>query len=150
MGLRATRVRTLDGYLVTVPNKTVGNNTVTNISRRPSIKTELNYGLTYETTAPRVRQALKILEEIFKTHPKTSDVIVTFDRMLDSSLNLKVIHWWGDLDGRVRVAPYRRIRWATALLARTCPISQCLGTPRGSSPASRPAAASAFEPPGRL
>ena len=103
MGLRATRVRTLDGYLVTVPNKTVGNNTVTNISRRPSIKTELNYGLTYETTAPRVRQALKILEEIFKTHPKTSDVIVTFDRMLDSSLNLKVIHWWGDLDGRANL-----------------------------------------------
>ncbi len=103
MGLRATRVRTLDGYLVTVPNKTVGNNTVTNISRRPSIKTELNYGLTYETPAVRVRAALRILEEIFRAHPQTTDVIVVFDRMLDSSLNLKVIHWWGDQDSRANL-----------------------------------------------
>jgi MscS family membrane protein len=32
IGFRSTRVRHLDGYLVTVPNKTMGNATITNVA----------------------------------------------------------------------------------------------------------------------
>jgi MscS family membrane protein len=100
MGLRATRVRSLDGFLITVPNKTVGQATVTNITRRPSVKTELNYGITYDTSTEQIRRALAILEEIFKAHPQTDDVIVNFNKMLDWSLNLQVIHFWKGNDPR--------------------------------------------------
>jgi MscS family membrane protein len=92
MGLRATRVRSLDGFLITVPNKAVGNNTVTNITRRPTIRTILNYGITYDTPTPRVRRATEILREIFTTHPQTQEVNVAFNRYDASSLNLEVIH----------------------------------------------------------
>lgn len=104
MGLRATTVRSLDGYLITIPNKTVGNNTVINISRRPTIKTELNFGVTYETPVEKVKQATAILEQTFREHPKTHDVIVTFNKFLDSSLNINVVHWWKDADARAQLA----------------------------------------------
>jgi MscS family membrane protein len=93
IGVRATRVRSVDGFLVTVPNKNIGSNTVVNVSRRGTIKVELNYGLTYETPAARVAEASATLERIFRSHPKTHDVIVTFDKFLDSSLNLNVAYW---------------------------------------------------------
>lgn len=91
IGLRATRVRTPDGFLVTVPNKSVGNNTVTNITARPTIRAVLDFGLTYDTPAARLRDASRILEEIFRGHPKTSEVIVHFNRFGDFNLNINVV-----------------------------------------------------------
>jgi MscS family membrane protein len=98
IGLRSTRVRNLDGHLVTIPNKTMGNAIITNIARRPNIKTEMNIGLTYDTPAGRVQHATALLNEIFRAHPKTADLIITFNRFDSSSLNLQVIHWWDGTD----------------------------------------------------
>lgn len=92
LGIRATRVRSLDGFLITVPNKTVGNTVITNISSRKAIRTELNFGLTYDTPAMRVERAVQIIDEVFREHPKTKELTVYFNRMLESSLNLNVIH----------------------------------------------------------
>jgi MscS family membrane protein len=49
IGLRSTRIRHLDGYLVTVPNRTMANANITNVSKRPNIKTVMNIGVTYDT-----------------------------------------------------------------------------------------------------
>jgi MscS family membrane protein len=91
MGLRATRVRTVDGFLVTVPNKQVGNNTVTNVTARPTIRTVLDFGVTYDTSADGIRKAVAILREIFSAHPLTTDVTVHFNRYADFYLNLNVV-----------------------------------------------------------
>lgn len=104
MGLRATRVRSLDGFLITVPNKAVGNNTVTNITARPTIRTVLNYGLTYNTPAAQVRRASQLLREIFGGHRLTKDVFVTFNRFDASSLNIEVILLMGTTDWKVYTA----------------------------------------------
>jgi MscS family membrane protein len=104
MGLRSTRIRNLDGHLITVPNKTVGNSTITNITRRPNIKTVLNIGVTYDTPAGKVRQALEILGEVYRKHPETHDVIIGFNQFADSSLNINVIHWWKTVDFKLYMA----------------------------------------------
>jgi len=98
IGLRSTCVRSLDGHHVTIPNKTMGNAIITNITRRPGIKTEMNLGLTYNTPADRVQRATGILKEIFHAHPMTSDLIISFNRFDSSSLNIQVIHWWNGTD----------------------------------------------------
>ena len=77
IGFRSTRVRNLDGHLVTVPNKTMGNATITNISARPNIKTVMNIGLTYDTPPDRIRRALEILEEVYQRHPRTWSYVTT-------------------------------------------------------------------------
>ncbi|HNQ89234.1 MAG TPA: mechanosensitive ion channel family protein [Verrucomicrobiota bacterium] len=104
IGLRSTRVRNLDGHLVAVPNKTMGNAIITNISKRPTIKTVMNIGLTYDTPAPRLQRAAALLEEIYRKHPMTADVVVSFDRFADSSLNIKVVHWWNSTDWKQYMA----------------------------------------------
>jgi MscS family membrane protein len=91
MGLRATRVRTADGFLVTIPNKTVGANTVTNVSSRRFIRGVFDYGLVYDLPAERLRRAAELLREIYGTHPKTHEVQVHFNKFGDSALNLNVV-----------------------------------------------------------
>jgi MscS family membrane protein len=92
MGLRATQVRNADGFLITLPNKSVGNNTVINVTARPFIRTVLNYGLTYDTPAHRVDHAAELLRSIFTAHPLTGECHVIFNRFDASALNIEVSH----------------------------------------------------------
>lgn len=94
IGLRSTRIRNLDGHLITIPNKTMGNATITNITRRPNIKTVMNIGITYDTPVEKVRLALQLLDEVYRKHPMTFDVWISFNQFAESSLNILVIHWW--------------------------------------------------------
>ena len=103
IGLRSTRVRSLEGHLITVPNKTMGNTAITNISRRDTIKTEMNFGLTYETTTEQLRRALAILEEVYRAHPMTFDLWVGFNKFADSSLNILVVHWWKETEPKAHL-----------------------------------------------
>ena len=98
IGLRSTVVRHPDGHLITVPNKTMGNATITNMSRRPNIKTAMNIGITYDTPAGKVREAVDILTEVYRGNPMTHDLIIGFNNFADSALNIQVIHWWKGLD----------------------------------------------------
>lgn len=104
IGLRSTRVRTLDGHLASIPNKTVGNAIIINITDRPTIKTEMNLGVTYDTSSEKLRLALKIIEEVYRSHAKTSDLMVGFNKFADSALNIQVVHWWAGTDIRENLA----------------------------------------------
>jgi MscS family membrane protein len=104
IGLRSTRVRSLDGHHVMIPNKTMGNAIITNVTRRPNIKTEMSIGLTYDTPVPKLRQAIQLLEDIYRAHPQTEDLVVSFNKFADSSLNVQVIHWWKGTDQKIHFA----------------------------------------------
>jgi MscS family membrane protein len=103
IGMRSTRVRTADGHLVTIPNKTVGNATITNIARRPAIRTVMNIGVTYDTTMDKLRRAIAVLEEIYRGDPMTKDVVVTFNKFGDSALNIEVVHLWNGTDQKAQL-----------------------------------------------
>jgi len=109
IGLRSTRIRNLDGHLVAVPNRTMNNASITNISQRPNIKTVMNIGVTYDTSAEKVERATAIIEEIFKPHPKTSDLIISFNKFNDSSLNILVVHWWNSTDFKEYLLGFQKL-----------------------------------------
>jgi MscS family membrane protein len=98
IGMRSTRIRNLDGHLVVVPNRTMANASLTNVSKRPSIKTIMNIGLTYDTSVEQVKRATEILKEIYQPHQRTKDLIVSFNKFENSSLNIQVVHWWNATD----------------------------------------------------
>jgi MscS family membrane protein len=98
IGLRSTRVRNGDGYLVTIPNKTMASANIVNVSKRPSIKTVMNVGVTYDTPAERVERAMRIIDEVFRPHPKTADLVISFNKFESSSLNILVVHSWRSTD----------------------------------------------------
>jgi MscS family membrane protein len=109
IGLRSTRVRNLDGYLVSIPNRNMANANIINVSQRPNIKTVMNIGVTYDTTAAQVERAMKIIEEIFRKHPKTSDLQVSFNKFDSSALNLLVVHWWNSTDYKDYLAGFQKL-----------------------------------------
>lgn len=97
VGLRSTRIRTLDGHVITIPNKNVANSAVENITRRPNIKLAVDLGLVYDTPADKMELALKILHEIFDAHEGLNGEMparIHFDAFNDWSLNIKVIVWY--------------------------------------------------------
>jgi MscS family membrane protein len=112
IGLRSTRVRSLDGYLITVPNTTMGKATITNINARPTIKTVMDFGLTYETTPEQMTRAVAVLTEIFKSHPMTHDLLVGFNEFANSSMNIRVIHWWKNTDYKTHMAGMQELNLA--------------------------------------
>ena len=109
IGLRSTRIRNLDGHHVTVPNKLMGTAIITNVTRRPTIKTEMNLGLTYDTPVEKVKRATIILEEIFRANPKTADLIISFNKFADSALNIFVVHVWSGTDAKVHFAEMQEL-----------------------------------------
>ncbi len=112
IGLRSTRLRHPDGHLITVPNKAMGNSTITNVTRRPKIKTEMNIGITYDMSAEKVRRAVSILEEVFRGHAMTADLMLSFNKFADSSLNIVVMHWWQGTDYRAYLAGMQEMNLA--------------------------------------
>jgi MscS family membrane protein len=109
IGLRSTSVRSLDGHHVTIPNKLMGNAIITNITRRPTIKTEMNLGLTYDTPAEKVKRATVILEEIFRANPKTGELLISFNKFADSALNIFVVHVWNGTDSQQHFAEMQAV-----------------------------------------
>jgi len=109
IGFRSTRVRNQDGYLVTIPNKAVGNATITNIALRANIRTLMNIGITYDTPTEKLKRALLILEEIYRSHPMILDVWISFNKFGDSALNIQVIHWWKSTDQKVYLAGMQQL-----------------------------------------
>ena len=98
IGLRSTRVRTWDGTLVVIPNKTVAATNITNLAVRPTRRTNFTIGLVYDTPTEKLERALAILRDIMATHPSTAESRAYFNRFGDFSLNILVQHWCNVMD----------------------------------------------------
>ena len=93
VGLRSTRIRTLDGTLVTIPNSRMANAVINNIAKRPTIKNLYTLGVTYDTGHGKIGKALEIVRDIYRGHPSTDNYWVYFKEFGAHSLNILVIHW---------------------------------------------------------
>ncbi len=97
VGFRSTRIRTLDGHLVTVPNGELANLMIQNIGKRPYIKRVMNVAITYDTPPDKVRRAVDILKELLDNHEGMHADFpprVFFSDFNDSSLNILAIYWY--------------------------------------------------------
>jgi MscS family membrane protein len=98
IGLRSTRVRNADGHLVTIPNKTMGNAAITNISSRPNIRTAMTFSLNSTLPAAKIKRALAIMKEVYGGNPMTQDLQVNLHRFAGRRINIQVVHWWRGSD----------------------------------------------------
>lgn len=107
IGFRSTKIRTLDGHVVTIPNSLIVNDPVTNIGRRPHIRRVLNVTVTYDTPPAKIDEGIQILREIFQLdgirqaihdpeEPDNPDKFpprVYFNDFNAASLNIVVYYW---------------------------------------------------------
>ncbi len=94
VGMRSTRIRTLNGRMVTLANSEVANSSIENVSSEPNRKITVDLGLTYDTTADEMQKAMAILEEIILANDELEKEVVTaFTAFNDSSLNIRLIYY---------------------------------------------------------
>lgn len=95
VGLRSTRLRTLEGRLVTMPNSKFNDNEVTNVTSEPTRKVVLNLGLTYDTTPEKMSLAIDTLKEIAARHEAHIDVETPlgFNAFGDFSLGILFVYY---------------------------------------------------------
>jgi MscS family membrane protein len=100
IGMRSTRIRTLDRTLVTVPNGKLVEMNIETFAVRDRIRFATKIGLVYGTTADQMRQILEGFEAVLRGHPDIwpDTVIVKFTGFGDSSLDIEVLCWFHTTD----------------------------------------------------
>jgi len=94
VGIRTSRMRTLEGRLVTIPNSQFTGNMVENVTVEPTRKVVLNLGLTYDTTADQIEKGIEILKEIgFANDDVNNDFMVSFNAFGDFALGILFIYY---------------------------------------------------------
>ena len=104
VGLVYTTILTIDNKAITIPNGTLSNSTVTNVTAMDQRVLELKVGIAYEAD---IRTAKSILERVYREHPmvKQEEGIKVFvDSLGDSSVMLGIRGW-------VETTEYWQTRW---------------------------------------
>jgi MscS family membrane protein len=92
IGLRSTRIRTLDMSVVTVPNAEFSQVQIENLSTRSRIRLYTLIGLRYETTPDQLRYVLAEIRKLMLAHPKVDPepLRVRFCAFGASSLDVEI------------------------------------------------------------
>jgi MscS family membrane protein len=92
IGLRSTRVRTLDRTVITVPNGQLASLNLENFQPRDKFRFNHTLGLRYETTADQLRYVLAEIRRLLYEHPKveSQSARIRFVRFGGSSLDLEI------------------------------------------------------------
>ena len=98
VGFRSTKIRTLQGHLVTIPNSVVVNTAVENIGKRPFIRRTSNITITYDAGHKKAARAVEIIKNILADVPEINTNTdrpprVYFSDFNDWSLNIYMTYW---------------------------------------------------------
>jgi MscS family membrane protein len=96
IGLRSTRIRTMDRTVVSVPNGLIANASLENISIRDKFWFHPNLSLRWETTASQMRSVLEALNNLLAQQPniERDSIRVRFLRFGASSLDVEVFAYF--------------------------------------------------------
>ena len=98
VGFRSSRIRTLQGHLVTIPNNTIANTAVENVGQRPFIRRTSNITITYDSGPKKTQRAVEIIKEVLSKVPEANSDSerrprVYFSDFNDWALNIYMSYW---------------------------------------------------------
>ena len=95
IGLRSTRIRTLDRRLLTIPNYRIMDDTIENVNSEPMRKVTLKLGLTYDTTPEKMSEAMNLLRTLPQRvqHVSPNDLVAAFTDFGDFALGITFIYY---------------------------------------------------------
>ena len=99
INLRSTSIRTLDNFVVNVPNNTIANEAITNVSKCKKRKIDITVGVEYGTSNEKLDKAVEILKEIATNSEKIigSGMFTTIDELADSSINIRFFGYTSEI-----------------------------------------------------
>jgi MscS family membrane protein len=95
VGMRSTRVRTLDRTLVTLPNGKLADLRVESFAARDRFRLNVTLGLAYSTTSAQLREVLRSIQAELEAQPARGPEapVVRLVDLGDSSLRVEVMAW---------------------------------------------------------
>jgi len=98
VGFRSTKIRTLQGHLVSMPNSVIANSAVENLGQRPFIRRTANITITYDSGLKKTEKAVDIIKAVLAEVPEVNGEAekpprVYFSDFNDCSLNIYVSYW---------------------------------------------------------
>jgi MscS family membrane protein len=100
IGMRSTRIRTLDRTLVSIPNGKLAEMRIEDFASRDRILLATTIGVVYETTRAQIEHIVSGMEKVLRDHPLIwpDTVVVRFAALGASSLDLEVMAWFRTSD----------------------------------------------------
>ncbi len=100
IGLRSTRIRSLDRTVISIPNGKIAEMQVESFAVRDRLRLACTLGLEYGTSAEQLRKVLLGLSRVLNEHPKfwSEAVTVRFVGFGESSLDIEVMAWFTTTD----------------------------------------------------
>lgn len=95
ISFRSTRFRNTAQALVTVPNSTLANEPISNLSRMEKRRVSFYLGLNKTSTAAQIENALQKIRSIINEHPEVhqDNITVAFENLKETSLDLLITYF---------------------------------------------------------
>jgi len=92
INLRSTSIRTLDNFVVNVPNNTIANEAITNVSKCKKRKIDITVGVEYGTSNEKIDKAIEILKDIATNDEQIigSGMFTTIEGLNNSSIDIRL------------------------------------------------------------
>lgn len=100
LGLRSTKIRTVDKELVTVPNSRFADRELINFSARENRRVNFTVGAVYNTPSEKLKNAIEKIKNMLDNHPmvKENSALVKLDKISSSSLDIVVQYLTNTVD----------------------------------------------------
>jgi len=120
IGFRSTKIRTAAGHLVTIPNSSLVNNTIENVSRRPAVRRIVTLQIAGRTPSEKLRQAVQALGRIFEEDDIRRPVCpivdgverppqVCFEDIQGADFKLTITYWYAPATDPAYAAHAQRV-----------------------------------------
>lgn len=94
IGIRSTRLKTLENRIVTIPNSKFTDGMVENVSSEPNRKVVLKLGLVYDTPADKLQAGMKALQAIVDgSEALEENSVISFNEFGDFALGILFIYY---------------------------------------------------------
>ncbi|GIV30450.1 MAG: putative MscS family protein [Bacteroidia bacterium] len=102
VGIRSTRIRTLEKSYLTIPNKKLVDSELDNLTLRTFRRVRFNVGVTYGTKAEQIKKIVEEIQKYIDDHPHTNqDGVVRFHEFGDSALLILVQYFIDTMDWNI-------------------------------------------------
>lgn len=92
INLLSTKIRTLDDFLVSIPNNNISGTVITNISKAHKRRINEVFGVTYDTSDEKLQRAKEIINEVCKDNKNIYENPVIFvETLASSSIDIKLL-----------------------------------------------------------
>ena len=91
VNMLSTKIRTLDDFLVTVPNNNISGATIINMSKAKKRRINEVFGVTYDTSNEKLQEAMQIIRDVCNEHNNvTKDTNVFIETLSASSIDIRL------------------------------------------------------------